>query len=327
VAYQICQQCAGLGSDRVNNCLWDACMMDDADAANGEALGCSTEILMRTAPEERAANCPAGSDWDEVLQSCLGDYEVNRGMTCVGTPSSTQSKYLRECHELCQSQPACAAYTFDVFKNECSLWESCTSVIASTAQMTAYQKDTSGGILNARSGSFDGGSMGGASGPQATYGSGGSTGTSNTVPDFSSVHSNIDDVHENVNEVHDNIDDMRLLLQQLGGSSNTLEQDVDEVHDALQELRTLLATLNTNSGGQQPGNYQPQYNPQYNPQQPGYNPYGQGTYNPYGQPAEPQNNSNDDWKTVGIVSAVLTFVILIGGVIGVSVYFCCMKKN
>jgi len=228
---------------------------------------------------------------------------------------------------MCQANAGCAAYTFNVFTSQCYIWPSCTSTVASSPQVTAYVKDTSGTYLS-RGSSFNGGSTAGGSdsGPQATYGHGGSNGSAGTVPDFTSVHSNIDDVHENVDEVNDNIDEMRLLLQQLGGSSNTLEDDVEEVHNALAELRTLIASISANSGIQQPQNPQyPQHNPGYN----GYNPQINTGYNPYAQgpAAQPTSSPNDDWKTVGIVSAVMSFVLLIGGVIGVSVYFCCMKKD
>lgn len=338
VAYQICSVCQGLGSDRVMTCLWDACMMGDAEMAVGEANGCTEEIIMRTPPAERNTKCPAGTDWDEALQSCMGDYDVRRASTCIGTQPSPQTLYLKNCHEACQTNSACSAYTFDVYKNECIIWPTCTQTTAAAAQFTTYVKDRSGEPVLARGSSFDGGAGNtGSSGPQATYGHGGSMGSSGTVPDFNDVHSNIDDVHENVDEVHDNIDEMRLLLQQLGGSSNTLEDDLDDVHDAVQELRSILAAMQTNGGAapQNPTNTQTQYNPQMNPQMnpngmygapTGYNPYAQG--NPYSQPQNtnaPQ--TNDDWKTVGIVSAVMSFVLLIGGVIAVSVYFCCMKRD
>merc|ERR1719510_535216 len=75
-------------------------------------------------------------------------------------------------------------------------------------------------------------------------------------------------------------------------------------------------TMNQPTYNQQPGvyNQQPNYQPNY--QQPNY--YGG---NPYQSNTNKKNN-NDDWKTVGIVSAVMSFVLLCGAVAVVSVFFC-----
>lgn len=139
-----------------------------------------------------------------------------------------------------------------------------------------------------------------------------------------------DDMEESLTDLHDELEDsLKDLHDDLEEEVNNLNEDLtdglDEAHKAVNELRAALADLHAAtaySAGQPPI-------PTYTGGQPVAQPA--PTYNgqPYGGTA-PQSNNDDDetaWKTVAIVSMVLTGLLICGVLVCAVGYIGCMLKK
>lgn len=145
-----------------------------------------------------------------------------------------------------------------------------------------------------------------------------------------------DEMEESLTDLHDELEDsIKDLHTDLEDEVDSLNEDLtdglDEAQKAVQEIRAALADLHaatTYSAGQSPP-------PTYTGSQPApvqATPYGQtgmGTPTIYGNPATQNSNDDDEtaWKTIAIVSMVLTILLICGALICVVGYIGCMLKK
>jgi uncharacterized phage infection (PIP) family protein YhgE len=142
------------------------------------------------------------------------------------------------------------------------------------------------------------------------------------------MEESITDLEESITDLHDELEDSLKDLHE------DLEDEVDSLHDdlteATKEIRAALADLHaatTYSAGQSP-------HATYTGSQPAPVPAPQtGMVTPtyYGGTAtQPESNDNDDetaWKTVAIVSMVLTILLICGALICAVGYVGCMLRK
>lgn len=145
-----------------------------------------------------------------------------------------------------------------------------------------------------------------------------------------------DEMEESLTDLHDELEDsFKDLHQDLEEEVDNLNEDLadglDEAQKAVDEIRAALADINAATNSMQP----PQAT--YTGSQPAQNPPATYTGQPnmgaptyYGGPAtQPESNDDDEtaWKTVAIVSMVLTGLLICGALICVVGYIGCMMKK
>lgn len=275
-------------------------------------------------------------------------------------------KYLNDCQELCSANANCDAFLHDETKNQCSLFTSCTLVASDDQNVKTYMKVGRVSDVLAVGGTLDDDESTEEDGPHASYGNpdfedvqdnmddmgdsvkdlhdsleGSVTDLNDEVKDLTDdITESLTDLHdemeESLTDLEDSITDLHDELEDsLKDLHEDLEDEVDNLHtdltEATKEIRAALADLHaatTYSAGQSP---HATYGSQPAPGPATYTGQtGMATPTYYGGPAtQPESNGDDEtaWKTVAIVSMVLTVLLICGALICAVGYVGCMLKK
>lgn len=276
-------------------------------------------------------------------------------------------KYLNDCQELCAGNANCAAFLHDETKNQCSLFTTCTLVASDDVNVKTYMKVDRVAEVIAVGGTLDSDESTEEDGPHASYGNPDFEDVQDNMDDMGDsvkdLHDSLedsvtdlkdeveditDDIEESLTDLHDEMEESLTDLEEsitdlhdeledsLKDLHEDLEDEVDNLHndltdltEATNEIRAALADLHaatTYSPGQPP---QATYGSQPAPVTATSGQTGMASPTYYGGTA-PQESNNDDetaWKTVAIVSMVLTVLLICGALICAVGYVGCMLRK